>query len=233
MKLLAPVQPFIVNQFFGSNGEYYRLNGINIDGHNGIDLRTFHGQTVYASHDGDAVYETDMKGGHGVVIKAKGYKTIYWHFVDPAKEPQYKSPIDNYKINPVKAGDLIGYADNTGLSTGDHLHWGLKLISDEGVTLNQGNGYLGAIDPLPFLDKGYVFTKNLAYGQINEDVARLQEKLASLGLFKHSVTGFYGSITKQAVYDFQLQFVNLSWYEKYILRGSKVGEKTNKALNAL
>lgn len=177
-----PLKPYGVNQIFGVNGAYYRSHGINISGHNGIDLRAKHGQPVYAAHDGIAYFETDNSGGEGVVLITNEpfdhhtgqafYKSIYWHLCDYAKEPVFKSPVLDYqqknhgKPMPTKKGDLIGYADNTGLSEGDHTHFGLKAIKpgspiDDGqdaadvgignwVTLDYGNGYLGAIDPTPY-----------------------------------------------------------------------------------
>lgn len=186
-ELFYPVRPYKVNQGFGVNGEYYRKNGINILGHNGQDLRAYHGQAVLASHDGIAYFESDGSGGEGVVLITnesfdyKGgqawFKTIYWHLADYGKEPKLKSPVLDYQQKhkgqpmPVKRGDIIGYADNTGLSTGDHLHWGLKAIkpgtpidtgedaADVGignwVTLDTGNGYLGAINANPYLNGHY------------------------------------------------------------------------------
>ncbi len=182
-----PITPLVITQQFGVNGEYYQANGIKIVGHNGIDCLAYHGQPVYAAHDGTAYYETDDTGGHGVVIvsdKAYDYKTIagkniqcffksiYWHL---AKEPKYASPIlvlagnkaNTGKGFPVKAGDLIGFADSTGLSTGDHLHFGFKpIVSGKAATsgdapdvgigdwinVEQHNGYLGAINPEPYFN---------------------------------------------------------------------------------
>ena len=51
----------------------------------------------------------------------------------------------------VKVGDLIGWADNTGVSTGDHLHYEVKPVDELGNNVLRGNGFFGAIDPLPYL----------------------------------------------------------------------------------
>lgn len=177
--LSYPLNPYGLNQGFGVNGAYYQANGINIKGHNGLDLRAYHGQPVYASHDGTAFYETDDHQGHGVVIISdkpygyKGglsfYKTIYWHFIEPSTTyPQLVTNGQN-----VKRGQQIGWADSTGLSSGDHCHFGLKPITDGkaplsgdapdiniGAWVNQepNNGYLGAIDPTPYFDGSYAHT---------------------------------------------------------------------------
>lgn len=151
----------IVTQPFGVNGDYYRKNGIDIDGHNGLDLLAYHGQPVYASHDGFASYQVDSKGGHGITIRSSEkatilgtetyYKTGYWHLCDFIQEPQYKPniPTDGEEY-PVKLGDTIGYADSTGLSSGDHVHFFIKPITRFGNRWNnarQNNGYGGCVDP--------------------------------------------------------------------------------------
>jgi murein DD-endopeptidase MepM/ murein hydrolase activator NlpD len=168
MKLILknPVQPVSVNQPFGDPNNIYKKQGLL--GHNGIDFMAKHGQPIYASHDGLASFQIDGGGGHGVVVitdKEYDYedgtayfKTIYWHMCDGLKEPQYQSPIaDKTGFIPIKTGDLIGYADNTGASTGDHLHFGLKPVAkgeDWGTWYNvsQNNGYNGAIDPAPYFE---------------------------------------------------------------------------------
>lgn len=180
LQLSYPLSPFRVNQPFGVNGAYYRANGINIKGHNGIDLHAFHGQPVYASHDGVAFYQTDSNQGHGVVILTNQpydyigglsfFKTLYWHFADPSAT--YPQLIQNG--DKVVRGQQIGWADNTGLSSGDHVHFGLKPITNGkspkygdapdvniGNWVNQepDNGYLGAIDPTPYWDGTYAGDK--------------------------------------------------------------------------
>lgn len=165
-ELKFPITPVFFNQKFGENANpLYAKEGL--PGHNGIDFRASHGQPVFASHDGLASFQVDNSGGHGVVIVTDQqfdyldtqsyFKTIYWHLCDGLKEPKYQSPIaDKTGFVPVKCGDLIGYADNTGASSGDHLHFGLKPVAkgeDWGIWFNveQKNGYLGAIDPMPYL----------------------------------------------------------------------------------
>ncbi len=173
-----PVRPLHVFQGFGKANTdpsvLHIYQGLGLQGHNGLDCFATHGQPVHASHDGMAYYETDSNQGHGIVLRTNEpyeyegkvvyFKTIYWHFCDPVKEPQHKSPIpDDGQGHPVKRGDILGYADSTGLSTGDHLHWGLKpQLQNEAngawVNTDQNNGYLGAIDPTPYMDGTYADT---------------------------------------------------------------------------
>lgn len=168
LELSYPInQPIIINQKFGENlNPTYKAQGL--PGHNGIDFRAYHGQPVYATHDGMASFQIDSGGGHGVVIitdktfEYEGeevyFKSISWHLCDGLKEPNFQSPIaDKTGFVKVKNGELIGYADNTGNSTATHLHFGLKPVAkgeDWGSSYNvaQHNGYNGAIDPMPYFD---------------------------------------------------------------------------------
>jgi murein DD-endopeptidase MepM/ murein hydrolase activator NlpD len=166
-KIYNPVEPFVVLQPFGVNGEYYRSHGINILGHNGLDLQAYHGQPVYAAHDGLALYQVDSGQGHGVVVITKDsyeyedrltpFKTIYWHLCSASMDGgKFQSPIANKGALEVKKGDLLGYADSTGFSTGDHLHFAVKPLAKVGENLytwgplNADNGYNGCVDPMPY-----------------------------------------------------------------------------------
>jgi len=229
MKLQHPVSPFIITQPYGVNGAYYRAHGINLASHNGIDLQTYHGQPVYAAHAGDAVYQQDDNGGEQVIIWGKGIRTIYLHLCDPKIEPQYKSPIDNFLRNPVKTGDLIGYSDSTGFSTGTHLHFGCKMLNERGEVLNVNNGNGGAIDPMPFFEDTKLFPAR--YGETSENVKNIQKKLISLGYkITAGATGYYGPQTAQAIYAYQLGHISMSLYERLILKGKKFGPKTIESI---
>jgi len=247
LKLKRPLKEWYVTQKFGNkNAELYGNAG-----HNGIDLRASHGTPIYASHDGFASYQVDGGGGHGVVIITDKeyeygnsqcfFKTIYWHMVDPLKEPKYKSPIaDKTGFIPVKTGDLIGYADNTGKSTGSHLHFGLKpVVKGENwgtwFNLEQNNTYFGAIDPEPYLPKtstGIRFHTTMRVGSRGQEVAKLQTVLTQLGYLDDVIDGIYGPKTKVAVLAFQVGY-------KVILHplesayGYWCGPKTIAVLNTL
>ena len=166
LQLTYPLKYVAFNQKFGNKDAKY--TNMALGGHNGIDFYAPHGTPVYASHDGFASYQVDDKGGHGVVIitdkeyedtegNVSYWKTIYWHLIDASKEPKFASPIaDKTGFVPVRTGDIIGYADNTGFSTGSHLHFGLKPVAKgEGwgtwFNVEQNNGYKGAVDPQPYL----------------------------------------------------------------------------------
>ncbi len=235
-ELYYPVKPFFITQKFGetSFNDYYKKNGITFNGHNGHDLVAHHGDPIYASHDGLAYYEVDSAQGHGVVVITKDkyeykgsmvyFKTIYWHMIDGSKELNFKSPFydvrDVANAKEVKAGDIIGYADSTGLSTGDHLHFALKPVNKIGsayINFEQDNGYFGAIDQTPYYNGKYAkeitiakpprisFPNNLRFGMENDEVFLLQKCLKRLGYFTVNPTGYYGSKTMQAVLEFQIE----------------------------
>lgn len=53
----------------------------------------------------------------------------------------------------------------------------------------------------------FQFTRQLAVGSSGTDVKQLQTILATQGFFKYTVTGYFGSITKQAVMAYQKKMV--------------------------
>lgn len=147
MKKFRPVKPDFVSQKFGENRlPMYKEAGLL--GHNGIDIPCPNGTEirfeltdcygkVYQKHIDDA-------GGLGLDIitddKDGIFKHRYWHLKDYCVEVG----------DIVESGTLIGHADNTGRSTGSHLHWGLKpqRIDENGNYRNKepNNGYKGGVD---------------------------------------------------------------------------------------
>lgn len=142
IKLRLPLEHVFVTQPWGFNYvDFYRLLGLR--GHNGIDFRLRDGCPVYAAHDG-VITQAGDDGTGGIIVtiwNMEGYKTLYYHL---------KNVLVKVGDN-VSAGQKIALGDNTGrMTTGDHLHLGLKLVDGNGNTMNSGNGYGGAIDPSPY-----------------------------------------------------------------------------------
>jgi|SRR5882724_6454703 len=163
LTLYYPRKPFLINQVFGANPDYYSRfkdrYGFPEKGHPGLDLRAPHGEPIYAACDGLAHHAHDSHGGEGVVIRTgrfaykdgmASFDVVHWHLIGDT-DSKYPSPI---KIDGtstlVKTGTLIGYADNTGApfeSSGDHLHLGLTPYNDSGDAIESTNGFNGCIDP--------------------------------------------------------------------------------------
>ena len=122
------------------------LNGVDIyakfglKGHNGNDYALPTGTEVVASHAGVVVGASSDPNGYGLYIKLENSieGSIYAHL------KEFKVKVGD----SVSEGQLIGISDNTGNSTGSHLHYGYYRIPRD-----KTNGYAGYIDPKPFLNQ--------------------------------------------------------------------------------
>lgn len=81
------------------------------------------------------------------------------------------------------------------------------------------------------------FTKVMVYGERSDDVRRLQDFLKTQGVLPTNIdsTGFYGQLTAQAVYLFQVKNNVAPLSELNALKGvrSRVGTKTLAVINSL
>jgi len=132
IKLRLPLRDIEINQYFGNDFWYYDnrtgesywfYKHIGLPYHTGIDFKAKNRCPLYACNDGKVIrsgYYSD--GGIGVEIQGDGFSTFYYH-------------LDQATVtigNDVKAGDLIGYCDNTGkATTGDHLHLELRVNGEK------------------------------------------------------------------------------------------------------
>jgi murein DD-endopeptidase MepM/ murein hydrolase activator NlpD len=87
--------------------------------HEGLDIISDQGTPVYVTADGTVQF-TGRESGLGIAVMVNhGYsvKTIYGHL----------SKILVHEGQQVKRGDLIARSGNTGLSTGPHLHYEVRV----------------------------------------------------------------------------------------------------------
>ena len=139
-RLKWPVDSRRINQRFGENPAMYRP--FKLAGHEGVDFFAPSGAQVYAAFDG-TVYEAKYRGAYGNQVRIRHehngtkFQTVYAHLERTLAAAGQE----------VKAGELIGIADNTGNSHGAHLH--LTLFIDGAKTPGY---YDGIVDPWPYLE---------------------------------------------------------------------------------
>lgn len=207
--LFQPLSPFIIGQKFGESwaciepktrkviartgktcpvGYEDLYKNVGLKGHSGIDLGLTHGQPIYASQDGivDEVC-TELERGYGISVhtiskypcietgKDEYFKYRNWHLM----------AINKKLGDKVEVGDLLGWGDNTGLSSGDHLHFEVKpvTVSKKGTTTNilQNNGFYGAVNPEPYMEDMFALKMrdlNSSLKVIKDGVAKLAESFA-------------------------------------------------------
>lgn len=89
--------------------------------HKGVDYAAPHGTPIYATANGTVASVSTQRGyGKLIVLKHRGhYDTAYGHLSRFAK--------GMHRGKRVKQGDIIGYVGSTGLATGPHLHYELRI----------------------------------------------------------------------------------------------------------
>jgi len=97
-----------------------------IDGHDrmhdGLDIAAPAGSTVVAAREGTviAVGTESVLGIRVIIDHGGGLKTVYGHL-------QYASVVLNQSV---RSGTMIGAVGSTGLSTGPHLHFEIRLSGE-------------------------------------------------------------------------------------------------------
>ena len=87
--------------------------------HNGVDMACAAGTPIYATRSGTvttASYQANGAGNYVSINHLDGFSSIYMHMTHYVVSKGQK----------VSQGQLIGYVGNTGISTGDHLHFGVS-----------------------------------------------------------------------------------------------------------
>jgi len=102
---------------------YYRM-------HTGLDMGGNYGDPIYATNDGTVIV-AGVQGGYGnaiVVDHGEGLSSLYAH------QQSFEVGVGT----EVTRGQIIGYVGSTGMSTGPHLHFEMRMFGTP-------------IDPMPFM----------------------------------------------------------------------------------
>ena len=153
-KLAWPVpDPKVVTQWYGINPQFYPGQ----KGHEGLDLRAPNRTPVMAMADGEVyrVEDDPESGPYGKHIRVKHehahgvYKSIYAHLL--------QSQVS--EGDQVQQGITLGLADNTGNSSGAHLHITLKKEGDGSDWLNLSD----IVNPVPYMPDLFPITRIFGY----------------------------------------------------------------------
>lgn len=110
-------------------GGTQNVNGIISTGHKGIDIAIAGGTPIYAAHNGTVVATTGHSSYGNVVMidNGDGISTLYAHMQTAAIVSVGQT---------VTQGQVIGYVGSTGNSSGNHLHFEVRV---NGVRQNPRN----------------------------------------------------------------------------------------------
>ncbi len=129
-----PLSGYTFTQAYGCSAFVFEPFDANLgcNFHNGIDLAASAGTELHAADGGVVKFAGWCDCGLGYYVEidhGNGFSTVYGHMLD--------QPVV-FTGQAVAQGDLIGYVGSTGLSTGPHVHFMLKLSGS-------------TVDPLAYL----------------------------------------------------------------------------------
>lgn len=106
-----------ITSYFGTRRSYNDSTELSF--HGGTDFGGGVGTPIFAPAAGRVVLAEPLavRGNAVLIDHGLGLFSGYWH----------QSELAVSEGQEVQAGDLIGYIGNTGLATGPHLHWELRL----------------------------------------------------------------------------------------------------------
>ena len=187
MKIFKPFKYTMMSQGFGKERthpsvmHFYKAYGML--GHNGWVWTAKDGEPIYWDVDVKGIVmdcHIDRNGGWGVRVitsddNKTGFKHLFWHL------KEFKCQAGQ----TLETGDIIGLADNTGNSTGTHLHRGLKPVKDTNLgwrNSEPNNGYCGGTNIEPYYEDIFVLDK---MKQLEKKLSILQQMV---GIVKKLIT---------------------------------------------
>lgn len=137
---------YIFTQDFGANPQNYKQflvlqpdgSRAPLKGHDGLDFGCPTRTEVVAPHDGEIIEVSSDPPGYGIYVK-----------IENDEEGSVIAHLDAAEVKvgwKLQEGDHIGWSDNTGNSTGPHVHWGWYPKPRD-----RSNGYGGFFDQKPHL----------------------------------------------------------------------------------
>lgn len=107
-------------------------------GHNGLDFNLPSGTPIVAVRSGSLYrgYEANGYGNYLFLTDSNGDQYVYAHLQNMSN------------ASYINEGEVIGHSDNTGNSSGPHLHFGYRPKN-----YNPNNGFLGYQDPIPLFNQ--------------------------------------------------------------------------------
>jgi murein DD-endopeptidase MepM/ murein hydrolase activator NlpD len=140
---------------------YYKY--VHLEGHDGTDIEAYDNQPIYSACSGTVnELQTAPERGLGIgIISDRRFHFIEGPFC-PEEGDYYASTrywhLKSFNVkcgDVVTAGQLIGWADNTGYSSGNHLHFELKPMRQDPDgsyhPVFPDNGLNGSIDPARYI----------------------------------------------------------------------------------
>jgi len=126
-------EPYTITTEFGVKDGYAKFGR-----HSGVDYAVPKGRPIYAPYSGNLTNVVSPTGGNMVCIDDGQFTHRLMHN-DSFARPN----------GSVQEGEVVAYADSTGLSTGHHCHWD---ISAEGI---YPTSFAAFRDPWTWLNGGY------------------------------------------------------------------------------
>lgn len=178
--------------------DFYESLGMK--GHNGTDFATYVGEKLYfpvvAHTTWRSVDASDWSGGLGIDVISNA--PISSLLIAPEGEYAHKVYLEGklhvkfrfWHLNRVWAdpdvfiGEEIGQCGNTGASSAPHLHMSMKFCTQDGTTLDDNNGYDGAVSFEPYYIDQFILEHLLRdmpvspQDQINRFLSRIRNLLS-------------------------------------------------------
>lgn len=193
---------YTITQRFGENPASYAKFGLK--GHNGLDFGIPNGTPILAPFSGVVKEAYFDPNGYGWYVKIENEKegTVLAHFMS-----------FNVTIGQqVTEGQLVGLSDNTGNSTGPHLHWGYYTFPRD-----RANGYNGFIDQYEIIKPLLVADESMTIGK--KQFAALITKLDDQDKLIQSLNGKLADKDKECQERLSAQRIDLSNKILEVLKG--------------